>query len=73
MDTRRRSLAKAITWRLVATVVTALVALAVTRSTSVMVKVGIADMILKLIIFYYHERLWLIIPFGKTRDPEYHI
>jgi len=73
METRQRSLVKALTWRIVATILTGLIALVITRKTDVMMWIMLFDVILKLIAYYCHERVWLIIPYGKVRDPEYHI
>ena len=73
METRQRSLVKALTWRIVATILTGLIALVITRKTDVMMWIMLFDVILKLIAYYCHERVWLIIPYGKARDPEYHI
>ncbi len=73
METRQRSLVKALTWRIVATILTGLIALVITRETNVMMWIMLFDVILKLIAYYCHERVWLIIPYGKVQDPEYHI
>jgi len=73
METRRRSIVKALSWRLCATLVTAAVALAVTGELATALEIGLFDTAIKLGVYYGHERLWLNISFGKARPPEYEI
>lgn len=59
-----RSLIKAISWRIIATLDTILVVLLVTCifeqcSIENAIKIGLLEFLLKLLIFYFHERLWL--------------
>lgn len=61
-----RSILKGISWRIVATVDTVLVALLVTClsdncSLENAIKIGVYEFLLKLLIFYVHERMWLTI------------
>lgn len=49
---------KALTWRTIATMTTACLALYVTGSTDVALKVGLADTIIKLAMYVAHERVW---------------
>jgi adenylylsulfate kinase len=57
-STRRRSIYKAITWRVVATATTAAIAWRVTGSIDAAVAIGAAECFLKLGVYYVHERLW---------------
>ena len=60
--TRKRHIAKTITWRIIASVTTFLLALfffkedpkAYEKATSV----AVAESILKMIFYYFHERVW---------------
>ena len=59
-----RSVLKGISWRLVATTDTILVVLLVTCLSDVCsienaIKIGVSEFILKLLIYYFHERIWL--------------
>jgi len=59
-----RSILKGISWRIVATTDTILVVLFVTCllgdcSLENAIKIGASEFLLKLVIFYFHERIWL--------------
>lgn len=73
METRRRSFGKALSWRLCATVITALVALAVTGKPAIALEIGLFDTGIKLFAYYGHERLWLCLPYGRAAPPDYEI
>ncbi|MCD4694840.1 MAG: DUF2061 domain-containing protein [Bacteroidales bacterium] len=79
-DTPGRSLAKAVSWRLIASVITFLITLVIFRqrmsgpykqileaSTLVLV----FDIVLKIVIYYLHERLWTNITWGKYMNRKY--
>ena len=55
---RTRSLAKALTWRVTATLTTALIAYIVTGEVRTAVIIGGIEFVLKFIIYYGHERAW---------------
>ena len=60
-----RSVLKGISWRIVATIDTAVVVLLVTHlkgycSIESAIKIGLTEFLIKLVIFYLHERMWLL-------------
>ncbi len=69
MDTYQRSIAKTLSWRICATTITVLVALAVTREIRFAATIGVLDTLLKLGTYYGHERLWNRIPMGQVKPP----
>ena len=69
-DSHARTIAKAITWRAIAFVITVCVAWLVTRRIGVAASVGFADTLIKIGAYYLHERLWFRVSFGQ---PEYEI
>ena len=74
VETRKRSIAKALSWRSVAVVVTASVAWSLTGNSSLAIEIGILDTLIKLGAYYAHERAWLRVQFGKpAAPPEYQI
>jgi len=73
MDSPSRSLVKALTWRVMAAVITTLVAWAVTGDTAFAATIGLADTMLKLGAYYMHERTWNRVSFGRPKEPEYYI
>ena len=58
MISKRRHLAKAITWRIIASTVTALIAWWFGLPTKAVGLVFAADLIIKFILYYAHERVW---------------
>ena len=56
-----RSLAKALTWRITATLTTAVIAYMVTGELGTAALIGGIEFILKFFIYYGHERVWNLI------------
>ncbi len=65
METHKRSIAKALSWRLIAVVITTVTAYLFTKDTSVALGVGAVDSLVKLATYYGHERLWMRLSFGR--------
>lgn len=68
-ETKLRSFLKAISWRFVATMITFSAALFLTGETIVALKIGLLDLILKLIAYFLHERVWEKIKIGRKIHP----
>ena len=69
MESHRRSLAKALSWRFFAFVITFAVAYLITGKTQAAAEIGLADSLVKIVAYYAHERAWFRIPFGKEEPP----
>ena len=54
----KRHLAKAITWRIIASLTTALIAWAFGLPPKAIGGVFVADLIIKFVLYYAHERAW---------------
>ncbi len=67
VDTRARSVAKALSYRLLATAVMAAIAWALTRRFAVAAAIAGIDSLVKTGLFYAHERLWARVGFGRGR------
>ncbi|MBT8254147.1 MAG: DUF2061 domain-containing protein [Flavobacteriaceae bacterium] len=66
--TKRESLYKSLTWRLVATTTTFIISGAVLeRFDEIALYIALTELFTKFVLFYFHERLWLRIPLGKIR------
>jgi len=66
---RKRHLAKAVTWRIIASIVTALIAWTFGLPPKAVGFVFVADLIIKFVLYYGHERLWYnYIKFGVNKD-----
>ncbi|MBO0342091.1 MAG: DUF2061 domain-containing protein [Bacteroidota bacterium] len=55
----KRHLAKTITWRLVGTLDTILLSWAITGNPFTGLKIGLAEVVTKMLLYYFHERIWL--------------
>jgi len=53
-----RSILKGVTWRVVASVTTMLVVFVVTGDLALVASVGAVDVTLKVLFYYFHERMW---------------
>jgi uncharacterized membrane protein len=73
METHVRSIAKAVSYRLLGSSVTGLILFAVTGKGTVSLIGGLADMVLKIAAYFIHERIWNHIDFGRSKPPEYEI
>ena len=58
MKLSKRHLAKTITWRMLGTLDTLLLAWFITNDISVGVQIGFFELVTKMILYYGHERLW---------------
>ena len=63
-ETHHRSIAKAIVWRIISTIVTILIILIVTREPYISVGIGLLDALISLGLYYCHERAWQGIKWG---------
>jgi uncharacterized membrane protein len=58
-------MAKAVSWRVIATLTTSIVAYVVTGEIELAVLIGGMEFVLKIGIYYAHERFWQSIPFER--------
>jgi uncharacterized membrane protein len=73
LDTPKRSIAKSISWRILAGIITACVALFMTGQLAFAAKIGLADTTVKLLIYFVHERIWNRINYGRVTTPDYEV
>lgn len=55
---KKRHILKAVTWRIIASSLTFLLIWIATGEIIIGASVGIVDMLIKMVAYYYHERLW---------------
>ena len=65
VETRSRSIFKTVSWRILATFITATVTWIITESYIYAAEIGVLDSLVKLVAYYGHERTWNRIPLGK--------
>ncbi len=76
MDSNSRSIAKAVSYRLLGSICTALIVLFFSGDAKVSIGAGAVDMIAKIGLYFLHERVWNSIPFGRRTQapqPDYEI
>jgi len=73
METKSRSLAKAISYRALGSFSTAALVFLFTGSWKMSVSAAALDSIIKICLYFLHERLWNHIYYGRPRAPEYEI
>ena len=67
--TRKRSLLKTITWRIVGTLDTMIISWIITGSFKWGVAIGSVEVVTKMVLYYLHERAWYKSSYGidKTK------
>jgi|TARA_B100001971_G_C17669343_1_gene276748 adenylylsulfate kinase len=68
MESHKRSIVKAMTWRVIASLITFLVAYLFTKELALSTGIGISDAAIKIGTYYSHERLWERISFGRKKE-----
>lgn len=62
--TRKRSLLKTITWRIVGTLDTMIISWIITGSFKWGVAIGSVEVVTKMVLYYLHERAWYKSSYG---------
>ncbi|MEH6511474.1 DUF2061 domain-containing protein [Maribacter arcticus] len=60
-----RSIAKAFSWRVIGTVDTLIISYILTGKFSVAASIASIDFVTKMILYFFHERFWNLIKWGK--------
>ncbi len=69
-ETRLRSLLKGLSWRILASASTIGIAYLITGDTAVALGIGGVEAVVKLLLYYFHERVWQMVPRGTIRHIE---
>ncbi|MGB2599473.1 MAG: DUF2061 domain-containing protein [Candidatus Omnitrophota bacterium] len=67
-DSRKRSIGKTVSWRVVATLTTMTIVYLFTRKIIITLEIGLAEVIAKMLFYYLHERVWEKIKWGKAKN-----
>ena len=73
MNTHARSIAKSVTWRLVGVVILGVIAYAVTRNWAATTGITVIFHSVRLVLYYFHERLWERARRGRIAHPLSHL
>jgi len=60
-----RSILKTISWRVIGTIDTVLISWVLTGQIETALAIGSVELVTKMILYFAHERVWNLIPFGK--------
>jgi uncharacterized membrane protein len=71
-DSNFRSLIKGVTWRVTGTIDTMIMAYIVTGHLNNAIKIGLTEVLTKIVLYYLHERLWNTIRFGRVKSGPTH-
>ena len=69
--TRKRHIAKTITWRVIGTIDTMLLGWLISGDPMIGVSIGSLELITKMILYYFHERMWYKTKFGIRNEQEH--
>ena len=72
-DKHWRSMAKAVSWRITGTVDTILISWLITGQLHMAIKIGGVEVVTKMILYYFHERIWGRIKVGRKVVADYEI
>ena len=74
IEHKKRSIVKAISWRTLGTIDTMVISFIITGNPLAAVSIGAFELITKTALYYFHERAWNKINYGREKpQPEYQI
>ena len=69
--TRKRHIAKTITWRVIGTIDTMFLGWIISGDPMIGVSIGSLELVTKMILYYFHERMWYKTKFGIRNEQEH--
>jgi adenylylsulfate kinase len=73
MESHTRSIAKAVSYRIFGSLSTALIFYVLIGDAKLALGAGLLDTVVKVLLYFLHERMWNHIDFGRSKPPEYEI
>lgn len=64
-STKQRSLAKSMTWRLIAIISTFVIVYVMTKDFTFATSITIISNVINFVLYYIHERIWLQVRWGR--------
>ena len=65
-ETKTRSILKTISWRILATLTTMILVFVFIGEIEVALSVGALEVIIKMIVYFFHERAWNKVSYGTN-------
>ena len=66
VDLKKRTIVKTMTWRITASLTTFLIAWLLTGDLLIGVSIGSIEVIAKIFLYYFHERIWNNVSWAKN-------
>jgi uncharacterized membrane protein len=66
-EQKKRSIAKTLTWRITASLVTFLIVWIITGDWKIGSSIAAIEVITKMFFYYFHERIWIKIEWGTKK------
>ena len=67
MVSYKRHIAKTVSWRIIGTIDTVIISRIITGSWGVGLAIGGIEVISKMVLYYFHERVWFSVKFGRKK------
>ena len=67
-ESRKRHLAKTVSWRMVGTIDTMILAWIISGNPLTGFKIGLSEVMTKMTLYYLHERVWYKVKFGLPKE-----
>jgi len=64
--TKSRSFVKALTWRTTGTLDTFIISLLITKKPFIAASIASVEVLTKIVLYYFHERIWNKVQWGRT-------
>jgi uncharacterized membrane protein len=64
-ENKSRSISKSISWRILASCDTILISYLITGSIAIAASIGSIEVLTKMFLYYFHERVWDRVEYGK--------
>ncbi|MBN1573108.1 MAG: DUF2061 domain-containing protein [Deltaproteobacteria bacterium] len=68
-ERRYRSILKTVSWRIFATMTTITIVYLFTERIVLSLEIGMVEVVSKMILYYFHERVWNLVTLGKWNHP----
>ena len=65
---RKRHVLKTITWRIIGTIDTMLIAWIISGDPMIGISIGGVELFTKMILYYIHERIWSSVTWGRVSE-----
>lgn len=60
-----RSIVKSLSWRIIGTLDTIIISWIITGTLSMAFSIGLVELVTKMVLYFFHERIWNTISWGK--------